>query len=166
MGYGKADSSVELVYGPNITDWPAQPALSDDILLGVASVIRDEVTTTDELIPSGESSSYRSNPVRLSKLTLSRRDPDYVARAEKIKAEKPGEAVPQPEPDRRRAGVRVRHGQAELPHRVPHRQDDVAARVAERPVEVEDGEACLHARGVYHTAAAGESGFARERAFW
>ena len=93
MGYGNADNSVELVYGPNITDWPAQPALSDDILLGVASVIRDEVTTTDELIPSGESSSYRSNPVRLSKLTLSRRDPDYVARAEKIKAEAPSAAV-------------------------------------------------------------------------
>ena len=84
-GFGKADPSVELVFGPNITDWPAQPPLSEDVVLGVATVIRDEVTTTDELIPSGEASSYRSNPIRLSQLTLSRRDPEYVGRAKAIK---------------------------------------------------------------------------------
>ena len=84
-GFGKADPSVGLVFGPNITDWPSQPPLADDVLLGVASLIRDEVTTTDELIPSGEASSYRSNPVRLSQLTLSRRDPGYVGRAKAIK---------------------------------------------------------------------------------
>ena len=80
-GFGRPDPSVELKFGPNITDWPEQPPLADDVLLGVASLIRDEVTTTDELIPSGEASSYRSNPVRLSKLALSRRDPAYVGRA-------------------------------------------------------------------------------------
>ena len=83
-GFGRADRSERLVFGPNITDWPPQPPLADDVILGVASLIRDEVTTTDELIPSGEASSYRSNPVRLSRLTLSRRDPGYVARAEAI----------------------------------------------------------------------------------
>ena len=86
FGYGKADPSAELIFGPNITDWPPQPPLADDVLLGVATLIRDEVTTTDELIPSGEASSYRSNPVRLSQLTLSRRDPEYVGRAKAIAA--------------------------------------------------------------------------------
>ena len=86
FGYGKADKSAELKFGPNIKDWPNMPALGDNLVLGVASVIDDEVTTTDELIPSGESSSYRSNPYRLSRLTLSRRDPEYVGRADKIRA--------------------------------------------------------------------------------
>ena len=80
-GFGRPQPEAELQYGPNIAEWPAIPALADDLLLQVASVLRDEVTTTDELIPSGETSSYRSNPMKLAQFTLSRRDPDYVARA-------------------------------------------------------------------------------------
>ena len=80
-GFGKPLKDEKLVIGPNITDWPDQPALSDNLLVKIASVIEDEVTTTDELIPSGESSSLRSNPEKLSRLALSRRDPDYVPRA-------------------------------------------------------------------------------------
>ena len=83
-GYGKADPEVELKFGPNILDWPSQPALSEDILLGVCSVITDEVTTTDELIPSGETSSFRSNPQRIASYTLSRKDPGYVGRAREV----------------------------------------------------------------------------------
>ncbi|MBR6676804.1 MAG: hydratase, partial [Clostridia bacterium] len=86
FGYDKPDSSVELCMGPNIKDWPRMKALHDNLVLGVSSVIDDDVTTTDELIPSGESSSYRSNPYRLSRLTLSRRDPEYVGRADKVAA--------------------------------------------------------------------------------
>ncbi len=86
FGYGKADKSAELTFGPNIKDWPRMKALPDNLIMGVASVIDDDVTTTDELIPSGESSSYRSNPFRLSRLTLSRRDPAYVGRADQIYA--------------------------------------------------------------------------------
>lgn len=80
-GYGSPDPSTELRLGPNITDWPEMGALSDNLLLAVASVINDPVTTTDELIPSGETSSYRSNPLRLAEFTLSRIDPGYVGRA-------------------------------------------------------------------------------------
>ena len=80
-GFGHPQPDTPLQYGPNIAEWPAIPALSDDLLLQVASVLRDEVTTTDELIPSGETSSYRSNPMKLAQFTLSRRDPDYVPRA-------------------------------------------------------------------------------------
>ena len=83
-GWNKADISAELRFGPNIKDWPAQPALSNDILLKVVSHIDDPVTTTDELIPSGETSSFRSNPLRLAEFTLSRRDPDYVACAKDV----------------------------------------------------------------------------------
>ena len=83
---GKAEPEAELVLGPNITDWPEQPALPENLLLQVCSVITDPVTTTDELIPSGETSSYRSNPQRLSEFALSRRDPQYVARAKATKA--------------------------------------------------------------------------------
>ena len=83
-GFGKADPGAELVFGPNITDWPQMKPLADDLAIGVSSVIDDPVTTTDELIPSGESSSYRSNPHRLSRLTLSRRDPAYVGRADTV----------------------------------------------------------------------------------
>ena len=72
--------------GPNITDWPAMYPMSDNLLVELAAVIRDPVTTTDELIPSGETSSYRSNPQRLSEFALSRRDPQYVARAKATKA--------------------------------------------------------------------------------
>ena len=80
-GFGHPQPDATLKYGPNIAEWPAIPALADDLLLQVASVLRDEVTTTDELIPSGETSSYRSNPMKLAQFTLSRRDPDYVSRA-------------------------------------------------------------------------------------
>jgi len=81
QGFSKAEPEAELVYGPNIKDWPEQKALGDHVLLKVCSKIMDPVTTTDELIPSGETSSYRSNPLGLAEFTLSRRDPDYVARA-------------------------------------------------------------------------------------
>ena len=88
-GWGKPDPSVELKFGPNITDWPAMSALTDDMLIKVVSVITDPVTTTDELIPSGETSSYRSNPLGLAEFTLSRKDPAYVGRAKEVqKAEK------------------------------------------------------------------------------
>ncbi len=80
-GWGKADKDAELKYGPNIKDWPAFETPKDDLVLEVASVIDDPVTTTDELIPSGETSSYRSNPMKLAEFTLSRKDPAYVGRA-------------------------------------------------------------------------------------
>ena len=83
-GFGKADPSVELVMGPNITDWPKMYPLSENLLVELAAVIHDPVTTTDELIPSGETSSYRSNPLRLAEFTLSRRVPEYVPRAKEI----------------------------------------------------------------------------------
>ena len=86
-GFGKADPSVDLIMGPNITDWPKQYALTDNILLELAAVIRDPVTTTDELIPSGETSSYRSNPLRLSEFALSRRCPDYVGNSKAVAAQ-------------------------------------------------------------------------------
>ncbi|MDU2491638.1 MAG: hydratase [Clostridium celatum] len=88
-GVGKSDPSVEIKFGPNIVDWPEMSALTDNLLLKVVSVIHDPVTTTDELIPSGETSSYRSNPLGLAEFTLSRKDPGYVGRAKGIqKAEK------------------------------------------------------------------------------
>ncbi len=88
-GIGKADSSVDIKFGPGIVDWPAMTALSDDMILKVVSVIHDPVTTTDELIPSGETSSFRSNPLGLAEYTLSRKDPGYVGRAKEVqKAEK------------------------------------------------------------------------------
>ena len=83
-GFGKANDEQELRYGPNIKDWPEQEPLADNILLRIVSKIEDEVTTTDELIPSGETSSYRSNPLGLAEFTLSRRDPDYVRRAKQV----------------------------------------------------------------------------------
>ena len=85
-GWGHAEPEHELKFGPNIKDWPEQPALSDDLLLKVVSYITDPVTTTDELIPSGETSSFRSNPLRLAEFTLSRKDPGYVGRAKAVKA--------------------------------------------------------------------------------
>lgn len=88
-GTGRPDPSVEIKMGPNIVDWPKMSELSDDIILKVVSVIHDPVTTTDELIPSGETSSYRSNPLGLAEYTLSRKDPAYVGRAKEVqKAEK------------------------------------------------------------------------------
>ena len=84
-GYGSAEPESDLRFGPNIKDWPEMEALSDNILLKVASKILDEVTTTDELIPSGETSSFRSNPLGLAEFTLSRRDPDYVAKSKAVR---------------------------------------------------------------------------------
>ena len=97
-GYGKPEPEHELKMGPNIKDWPVQPALSEDLLLKVVSYIDDPVTTTDELIPSGETSSFRSNPLRLAEFTLSRKDPAYVGRAKEVKdielAREAGEELP------------------------------------------------------------------------
>ena len=84
QGFGKANGSEELIFGPNIKPWPQQKALQNNILLKVCSKIMDPVTTTDELIPSGETSSYRSNPIGLAEFTLSRRDPEYVGRAKEV----------------------------------------------------------------------------------
>ncbi len=85
----KPDTSVEIKRGPGIVDWPAMSGLTNDMIVKVVSVIHDPVTTTDELIPSGETSSYRSNPLGLAEYTLSRKDPEYVGRAKAVqKAEK------------------------------------------------------------------------------
>jgi aconitate hydratase len=84
-GYGKPDPTVELRLGPGITDWPKMHRMEDDLLVKLCAVIRDEVTTTDELIPSGETSSYRSNPIGLSEFTLSRRVPEYVSRSKAVR---------------------------------------------------------------------------------
>lgn len=84
QGYQAGDGSKELIYGPNIKDWPEMGALTDNILLKVCSKIMDAVTTTDELIPSGETSSYRSNPLGLAEFALSRRDPEYVGRSKEV----------------------------------------------------------------------------------
>ena len=86
FGFGKPQPDYQLKFGPNIAEWPKIPALSDNLLMQVASVLRDPVTTTDELIPSGETSSYRSNPMKLASFALSRRDPDYVPRAQATQA--------------------------------------------------------------------------------
>ena len=85
-GYKAAKPEEELKYGPNIADWPQMSALTDNILLKMVSVIKDPVTTTDELIPSGETSSYRSNPMKLAEFTLSRKDPQYVGKAKDVQA--------------------------------------------------------------------------------
>ena len=86
MGFGKGSSESALRFGPNIKDWPEQQPLSQHLLLKVASFITDPVTTTDELIPSGETSSFRSNPLGLAEFTLSRKDPAYVGRAKAVQA--------------------------------------------------------------------------------
>lgn len=83
---GEADPSVEIKFGPNIKDWPKMEALTDNLVLKVVSEIHDPVTTTDELIPSGETSSYRSNPLKLAEFALSRKDPAYVGRAKEVQA--------------------------------------------------------------------------------
>ncbi len=85
-GWKKAKPEEELKQGPNIKPWPAMPALTENLLLKVCSVITDPVTTTDELIPSGETSSFRSNPIGLAEFTLSRKDPEYVGRAKEFHA--------------------------------------------------------------------------------
>lgn len=84
-GYGKANENEEIIYGPNICDWPEMINLTDNVLMKVVAVINDPVTTTDELIPSGETSSYRSNPLRLAEFALSRKVPEYVGRAKEVK---------------------------------------------------------------------------------
>lgn len=84
---GKGDTDIALKYGPNIADWPKMDALKDNLLLKVVSVLNDPVTTTDELIPSGETSSYRSNPLKLAEFALSRKDPEYVSRAKAVQTE-------------------------------------------------------------------------------
>ena len=86
-GYGKADESVALRYGPNIKDWPKMYPMEENMLVELAAVIHDPVTTTDELIPSGETSSYRSNPLKLSEFALSRRVPEYVGISKRIQAQ-------------------------------------------------------------------------------
>ena len=94
---GKADPTVEIQFGPNIKDWPEMPGLTDNLVLKVISEIHDPVTTTDELIPSGETSSYRSNPLKLAEFALSRKDPDYVGLAKEVQvAEKAREAGENP----------------------------------------------------------------------
>lgn len=102
-GIGKPDPTVSIKFGPNIVDWPKMSALTENLLLKVVSEIHDPVTTTDELIPSGETSSYRSNPLGLAEFTLSRKDPEYVGRAKyiqtaekaRIQGENPYVAVPE-----------------------------------------------------------------------
>ena len=84
-GFKNEDKDEELILGPNIKDWPEMPELTDNILLKVCSKIMDPVTTTDELIPSGETSSYRSNPLGLAEFTLSRRDPEYVGKSKEVR---------------------------------------------------------------------------------
>jgi len=83
-GWGKEDPSVELIFGPNIKDWPSMPSLTEHVLLKVVSYINDPVTTTDEIIPSGETSSYRSNPLKLAEFTFARKDPAYVNKAKEV----------------------------------------------------------------------------------
>ena len=85
-GFGKPHPETKLIYGPNICPWPKVYPLAENLMLSVASVITDPVTTTDELIPSGETSSLRSNPLRLAEYTLSRKDPGYVGRAKAVQA--------------------------------------------------------------------------------
>ena len=100
---GIADPSTEIQFGPNIKDWPQMPALAENLILKVVSEIHDPVTTTDELIPSGETSSYRSNPLGLAEFTLSRKDPAYVGRAKEVQkaqhaiqeGKSPAEALPE-----------------------------------------------------------------------
>ena len=103
---GIADPGVEIQFGPNIKDWPEMAALPENLIVKVVSEIHDPVTTTDELIPSGETSSYRSNPLGLAEFTLSRKDPAYVGRAKEVqKAQKaiqegkcPVDALPEMKP--------------------------------------------------------------------
>ncbi len=112
QGYHAGDKDKDLVYGPNIKDWPEMSALTDNILLKVCSKIMDAVTTTDELIPSGETSSYRSNPLGLAEFTLSRRDPEYVGRSKEVdrleKAREAGTCPWEEEPELKAVFDRIR----------------------------------------------------------
>ncbi len=113
FGFGKAQPETELRLGPNITDWPHMPPLSEDLLVRLCAVIPDEVTTTDELIPSGETSSYRSNPIRLSDFALSRRVPEYVGLSKAVRAMETargaGQAVPEAEAALSKVGGDLSH---------------------------------------------------------
>ena len=102
-GFGKAEPEEQIVYGPNICDWPEMIKLTDNLIMKAVAVIDDPVTTTDELIPSGETSSYRSNPLRLAEFTLSRKEPDYVPRAKAVKAD---------ENARRKSGLPAEYAEA------------------------------------------------------
>ena len=86
-GWGRPQPQQELIMGPNIANWPEMPQMPDNLVLRMCSVIRDKVTTTDELIPSGETSTLRSNPYKLSEFTLSRKDPEYVQRAKNVRGQ-------------------------------------------------------------------------------
>ena len=115
---GVADPSVEIKFGPNIKDWPAMPELTENLMLKVVSEIHDPVTTTDELIPSGETSSYRSNPLGLAEFTLSRKDPAYVGRAKEVqraeKAREAGECMGEVLPELRAAMHKVKETYPEV----------------------------------------------------
>ena len=103
FGVGRPDPSQELVFGPNIADWPEQVALPENLLLTSCAAIYDPVTTTDELIPSGETSSYRSNPIKLSEFALSRKDPQYVPRAKAVLAAERARRIDPASPEAREA---------------------------------------------------------------
>lgn len=111
-GAGNPKPEEELIYGNNIADWPEQKPLADNLLIEVVSVIDDPVTTTDELIPSGETSSYRSNPLRLAEFALSRKDPAYVGRAKAVKAQEEARRVSGklPEEVLEKAGIKLAQG--------------------------------------------------------
>lgn len=111
-GAGNPRQEEELIYGNNIADWPEQLPIADNLLIEVVSVINDPVTTTDELIPSGETSSYRSNPLRLAEFALSRKDPEYVGRAKAVKATEVQrrESGKLPEEVLRKAGIKLAEG--------------------------------------------------------
>ena len=118
QGYSAPVEGAELVYGPNIKDWPEMSPLADNILLKVCTKIMDEVTTTDELIPSGETSSYRSNPLGLAEFTLSRRDPEYVGRSKAVdkleKARVAGQNPAELEPELEKVYARIKTIDADM----------------------------------------------------
>ena len=111
-GWGHPQPEQDIKFGPNIKDWPEMVALTDNLMLKVASVIHDPVTTTDELIPSGETSSYRSNPLGLAEFTLSRKDPEYVGRAKAIqkveRVREAGECMGEADPNMKTAMHKVK----------------------------------------------------------
>ncbi len=131
-GFGHAAAEEALRFGPNIADWPAMSALPENLILEVACVITDPVTTTDELIPSGETSSFRSNPMRLAEFTLSRKDPGYVGRAKRIQ---------ELEQERRRL---FENGQGQMSGDL----QDIAARVAGNNSQWSDAFALLKSSAI------------------
>ena len=115
-GFGKGDSSIELVFGPNIVDWPEMIPLNDNLLLRLSSVIHDPVTTTDELIPSGDHTSYRSNPQRMAQFTLYRKDPPYRAHAKVIYDAELARQSGSPLPEELKKALDILSGGTALPH--------------------------------------------------